>query len=131
MLNNNYVMDIISTLLAFISGGGLIGVLTLRQTKESKSLDNAAKLVGEYKDLLDRYKEKSVQQEDQIIDLQKEVNDLKLKVSGLAQQLHTANLLVKAAELMKCENLSCTKRVPKLNGDELSEITEETDNADN
>nr|DAG73092.1 MAG TPA: hypothetical protein [Caudoviricetes sp.] len=124
-------MDIISTLLAFISGGGLIGVLTLRQTKESKSLDNAAKLVGEYKDLLDRYKEKSVQQEDQIIDLQKEVNDLKLKVSGLAQQLHTANLLVKAAELMKCENLSCSKRVPKLKGDELSEITEETENADN
>lgn len=71
-------MDFTNTLLpiieALVVSGGLVTIFTLRQTKEAKKLDNAQKLCEEYSGLLEKYKQRSEEQ-DALIDALRQAND--------------------------------------------------------
>ena len=79
--------QILEIVLSLIGGGTITALFTLRQTRESKKLDNAERLVKEYTDLLEKYKARDAEQEARIQELQDKVTamekDYETKVAAI------------------------------------------------
>jgi vacuolar-type H+-ATPase subunit I/STV1 len=81
-------MDWISTVIAFITGGGLIGLLTLKSTKKKSDADALKSIQEVYNSFLEDFKEQASGMRDEIkmlktanVDFQKQFNELHLSYS--------------------------------------------------
>jgi vacuolar-type H+-ATPase subunit I/STV1 len=81
-------MDWISTAIAFITGGGLIGLLTLKSTKKKSDADALKSIQEVYNSFLEDFKEQASGMRDEIkmlktanVDFQKQFNELHLSYS--------------------------------------------------
>jgi phosphoenolpyruvate carboxylase len=81
-------MDWISTVIAFITGGGLIGLLTLKSTKKKSDADALKSIQEVYNSFLEDFKDQANHMRGEIKDLkafntdiQKQFNDLHLNYS--------------------------------------------------
>jgi phosphoenolpyruvate carboxylase len=81
-------MDWISTIIAFVTGGGLIGLLTLKSTKKKSDADALKSIQEVYNSFLEDFKEQASHMRDEIkqlkafnTDIQKQFNDLHLNYS--------------------------------------------------
>lgn len=124
-----HIMSWPGLIVSFISGGGLVAVFTLKQTKESKALDNAAKLIDQYNSLIktyesraDRAEKRAEEAEKKVEELEKVVHQLQQKVIDLEQKLSAGSLLLRTAEVLRCENIQCLNRIPPLNKKALVEL---------
>jgi vacuolar-type H+-ATPase subunit I/STV1 len=81
-------MDWISTIIAFVTGGGLIGLLTLKSTKKKSDADALKSIQEVYNSFLEDFKEQASGMRDEIkmlktanVDFQKQFNELHLSYS--------------------------------------------------
>jgi vacuolar-type H+-ATPase subunit I/STV1 len=81
-------MDWISTIIAFVKGGGLIGLLTLKSTKKKSDADALKSIQEVYNSFLEDFKEQASGMRDEIkmlktanVDFQKQFNELHLSYS--------------------------------------------------
>ena len=116
---------IITSALTFVAGGGLTAVFTLKQARQSKSIDNAEKLVERYEAWSDKIRadaDKNVAECKAEVDAAKKLsqsliqktNQLELQVGKMQKEIEMITLMYRNANAIRCENLNCKKRKPPL-----------------
>lgn len=116
-------MDWISIIVAIIGalgGGGLVSLLTIRETKKGLKVENKdkesdvyIKLVNELQDQIEKQNER-LDKKDTII---QEKDDT---IADLRSKLDSASTALAKATLLKCSKLNCVDRIPPLGYAELS-----------
>ena len=116
-------MDWVSIIIAIIgalAGGGLISLLTIRETKKSMKIDNAekednrwSKLVNELQEQIEKLNEKKKKRDARITELE-DTN------ASLRQKLDETNTALAKATLMRCSKLGCKTRIPPFGYSELT-----------
>lgn len=101
-------------IVAAVSGGGLVALLTVRETKEGKRLDNAERLVEKYEELMQKLETSVSEKDAQIEKLTEEVNSLRADVAELKTRLKTAEMINSEDRYLRCEKTQCKMRKPKL-----------------
>lgn len=116
-------MDWISIIVAIIGalgGGGLVSLLTIRETKKGLKVENKdkesdvyIKLINELQDQIEKQNER-LDKKDTII---QEKDDT---IADLRSRLDSASTALAKATLLKCSKLNCVDRIPPLGYAELS-----------
>lgn len=116
-------MDWISIIVAIIGalgGGGLVSLLTIRETKKGLKVENKdkesdvyIKLINELQDQIEKQNER-LDKKDTII---QEKDDT---IADLRSKLDSASTALAKATLLKCSKLNCVDRIPPLGYAELS-----------
>lgn len=114
--------DIILALISFVTGGGLTGLITIRQSKNRAEIDNASALVAEYKSLLEEYKANHDKDQEKIEALTKDINDMKIELAGMKAKMEQMKTISANAVLLKCDNINCRKRRPPLKPEALESL---------
>lgn len=113
-------VSIITAIIGALAGGGLISLLTIRETKKGLKLDNAekedsrwSKLVNELQDQIEKLNERCERKDSRITELE-DTNAL------LRQRLDETNTALAKATLMRCSKLGCKSRIPPFGYSELT-----------
>lgn len=130
-------MDWVSIIVAIIGalgGGGLISLLTIRETKKGLKVENKdkesdvyIKLINELQDQIEKQNER-LDKKDTII---QEKDDT---IADLRSRLDSVSTALAKATLLKCSKLNCVDRIPPLGYAELSPeelIAQRVENIDN
>lgn len=116
-------MDWISIILALISalaGGGLIGLLTIRETKKSMKIENAVKEDDRWSKLADELQDENAKLNDRLEKKDARITELEDTVSDLRTKLDDAKTAAVKASLLRCNRLNCERRSPPLGYTELT-----------
>lgn len=118
-------ISIIVALLGALAGGGLTALLTVRETRKSKILENKEKEL----DLADKQKDEVISDWKELAEMYRtRVDELKTLLEHRTDKLETKEELITelhtkldssrtkcaVAEILKCVNVNCTQREPKL-----------------
>ena len=111
---------IVASLIAALSGGGLISILTIRETRKKLKVENKekegevyVKLINELQDQIEKQNER-LDKKDTII---QEKDDI---IADLRARLDSVSTDLAKATLLKCNRLNCSDRRPPLGYSELS-----------
>lgn len=111
---------IIVAIVGALAGGGLVSLLTIRETKKGKQLENKekednrwSKLCDELQDQIESLNERLVKKDERITELEDTNADLHIK-------LDESNTALAKATLLKCSKLACKDRIPPLGYSELT-----------
>lgn len=111
---------IVASLIAALSGGGLISLLTIRETRKKLKVENKekegevyVKLIDELQDQIEKQNER-LDKKDTII---QEKDDI---IADLRARLDSVSTDLAKATLLKCNRLNCSDRRPPLGYSELS-----------
>lgn len=111
---------IVASLIAALSGGGLISLLTIRETRKKLKVENKekegevyVKLINELQDQIEKQNER-LDKKDTII---QEKDDI---IADLRARLDSVSTDLAKATLLKCNRLNCSDRRPPLGYSELS-----------
>lgn len=110
-------MDWISIIVAIVSalaGGGLISLLTLRETKKSLKIDNQIKEDDRWSKLADELQTENEKLNERIEKKDARITELEDVVSDLRTKLDNTRTKCAIAELLRCEAVSCPNRQPPL-----------------
>lgn len=123
-------MDITSILIAIIgalAGGGLVSLLTIRETRKSMRIDNKAKEDDRWSKLADELQDQNETLNERIDKKDARIIELEDRNATLRQQLDEKNTALAKATLLRCTRLACDRRRPPLGYSELSpsELMEE------
>jgi predicted nuclease with TOPRIM domain len=105
---------IITSIISALAGGGLISLLTLRETKKSLKIDNKAKEDDRWSKLADELQDENVKLNDRLEKKDSRVTELEDTVSDLRTKLDSTRTKCAIAEILRCETVSCPSRVPPL-----------------
>lgn len=119
--------SIIIAIIGALAGGGLISLLTIRETKKGLKLDNAEKEDSRWEKLaneLQDQNEKLNERLDKKDALLQEKDDV---ISDLRSKLDETRTALVQAKMMRCSRLSCSDRKPPFGYSELTpdELLEE------
>lgn len=123
-------MDWVSIIIAIIgalAGGGLISLLTIRETKKSMKLDNAEKEDNRWEKLANELQDQNEKLNDRLDKKDALIQEKDDIISDLRSKLdETRSELVKA-KMMRCSRLACPDRKPPFGYAELTpdELLEE------
>ena len=111
---------IIVAIVGALAGGGLVSLLTIRETKKGKQLENKekednrwSKLCDELQDQIESLNERLVKKDERITELEDTNADLHIK-------LDESNTALAKTTLLKCSKLACKDRIPPLGYSELT-----------
>lgn len=111
---------IVASLIAALSGGGLISLLTIRETRKKLKVENKekegevyVKLINELQDQIEKQNERLDKKDTIIQEKDDIIADLRAKLDSVSTDLAKATLL-------KCNRLNCSDRRPPLGYSELS-----------
>lgn len=119
--------SIIIAVVGALAGGGLISLLTIRETRKSMKIENGAKedsrwttLVEQLRAQIEKTSERLEKKDARITELE-DTNDM------LRQQLDETRTELVKARMMRCSRLNCTNRKPPFGYSELTpdELLEE------
>lgn len=108
-------MDWISIILALIgalAGGGLISLLTLRETKKSLKIDNQAKEDDRWSKLADELQDENARLNEKLDKKDARITELEDTVSALRTELGDVKTDLVRATLLKCDRIECSNRKP-------------------
>lgn len=112
--------SIITSLIVALGGGGLMSILTIRETKKKLKVENVekegevyVKLINELQDQIEKQNER-LDKKDTII---QEKDDI---IADLRAKLDSTSTSLAKATLLKCNKLNCVDRIPPLGYSELS-----------
>lgn len=112
--------SIITSLIVALGGGGLMSILTIRETKKKLKVENVekegevyVKLINELQDQIEKQNER-LDKKDTII---QEKDDI---IADLRAKLDSTSTSLAKATLLKCNKLNCVDRIPPLGYAELS-----------
>ena len=116
-------MDWVSIIIALISalaGGGLVSLLTLRETKKGLKIDNAEKEDNRWSKLADELQDDNAKLNERLERKDARITELEDTVSDLRTVLDGTRTKCAIAEILRCETVSCPSRVPPLGVRNLS-----------
>lgn len=124
-------MDFTSIIIAIIgalAGGGLISLLTIRETRKGLKIDNKGKEQDQFVKLIDQLQDQNEKLNVRIDVKDARITELEDRNAVLRQQLDEKNTALAKATLLRCTRLNCERRKPPLGYSELSpeEVIEET-----
>lgn len=112
--------SIIIAVIGALAGGGLISLLTIRETRKGMKIDNAEKedsrwtvLVGQLQDQIEKLNDRLEKKDERITELE-DTN------AALRHDLDDTRTALVKATLLRCSKLSCPDRVPPLGYSELT-----------
>ena len=106
--------SIIIAVIGALAGGGLISLLTIRETRKGLKIDNAAKEDERWSKLADELQdqnEKLNERLDKKDALLQEKDDI---IGDLRNKLDNSRTRCAMSEILKCVNINCSNREPKL-----------------
>lgn len=116
-------MDWISILVALIgalAGGGLISLLTLRETKKSLKIDNQTKEDSRWSNLVKELQIQNEKLNERVERKDARITELEDTNAALRQKLDETSTALAKATLLRCSKLGCTSRIPPLGYSELT-----------
>jgi len=116
-------MDWISILVALIgalAGGGLISLLTLRETKKSLKIDNQAKEDSRWSNLVKELQIQNEKLNERVEHKDARITELEDTNAALRQKLDETSTALAKAALLRCSKLGCISRIPPLGYSELT-----------
>lgn len=118
-------MDFTSIIIAIIgalAGGGLVSLLTIRETRKSMKIDNKAKEDDRWNKLADELQDQNETLNERIDKKDARIIELEDRNAILRQQLDEKNTALAKATLLRCTRLACDRRKPPLGYSELSPV---------
>lgn len=108
-------MDWVSIIVAIISalaGGGLLSLLTLRETKKSLNIDNQAKEDDRWSKLADELQDENTRLNEKLDKKDARITELEDTISLLRTELGETRIDLVRATLLKCDRIECANRKP-------------------
>ena len=108
-------MDWVSIIVAIISalaGGGLISLLTLRETKKSLRIDNQVKEDDRWSKLADELQDENTRLNEKLDKKDARITLLEDTISALRTELGETKIDLVRATLLKCDRVECATRKP-------------------
>lgn len=97
-----------------ISIGEIINLFTVREQKKSMNLDNKQKESDNYVKLINELQDQNNNLNERLEKKDERILELEDKNDALRQSLDAVRTKCAVAELLKCVNVSCQDREPKL-----------------
>ncbi len=107
-------LSIILAVISALAGGGLVSLLTLRETKKSLKIDNQAKEDDRWSKLADQLQKENETLNERIEKKDARITELEDSASDLRTKLDNTRTKCAIAELLRCEAVSCPNRQPPL-----------------
>lgn len=116
-------MDWISIIVAIIGalgGGGLVSLLTIRETKKGLKVENKDKESDVYIKLINELQDQIEKQNERLDKKDTLIQEKDDTIADLRSKLDSASTTLAKATLLKCSKLNCVDRIPPLGYAELS-----------
>ena len=107
------------------SGGGITALFMLPEKKSKQRLDNAERLILKYEPIIERLEKDNADKDAQIKELIKRINKQDLTIGELNTKIRTMEIIGREDRMLRCENMSCKKRRPPLNKEDLQNTGEQ------
>ena len=111
---------IVASLIAALSGGGLISLLTIRETRKKLKVENKEKEGEVYVKLIDELQDQIEKQNERLDKKDTIIQDKDDIIADLRARLDSVSTDLAKATLLKCNRLNCSDRRPPLGYSELS-----------
>jgi len=112
--------SIIVALIGALAGGGLIGLLTIREYKKGLKIENGAKEDSRWTILVGQLQDQVEKQNDRLEKKDARITELEDTNATLRHELDDTRTALVKATLLRCSKLSCPDRVPPLGYSELT-----------
>ena len=127
--------NILEVLISCIFGGGIVSILTLRETKKGLKIENKQKEDNRWEVLADQLQDQIEKLQEQIAILNERLEkkderiiELEDRCSGLQEKLDTSRTQCSIATMLRCNKISCIDRVPPISeaftGDISKQLTD-------
>lgn len=127
--------NILEVLISCILGGGLVSILTLRETKKGLKIENKQKednrwevLADQLQDQIEKLQEQVTTLNDRLEKKDERIIELEDRCSGLQEKLDTSRTQCSIATMLRCNKISCADRVPPISeaftGDISKQLTD-------
>lgn len=119
----DWLTIVVSAAVSLLSAGGIGWIITAKEDKKSKELDNTAKefdiqehkkdeIINDWKSLAAERKARADELTAALDESEQRYRDLLKTNSELRTKLDSRNTYCAVAELLKCSDIQCPKRVP-------------------
>lgn len=106
--------SIIIAIIGALAGGGLISLLTIRETKKGLKLDNAEKEDSRWEKLANELQDQNEKLNDRIDKKDALLQEKDDVISDIRTKLDNSRTRCAMSEILKCVNINCQDREPKL-----------------
>ena len=113
-------ISILVALIGALAGGGLISLLTLRETKKSLKIDNQTKEDSRWSNLVKELQIQNEKLNERVERKDARITELEDTNAALRQKLDETSTALAKATLLRCSKLGCTSRIPPLGYSELT-----------
>ena len=113
-------VTLVTALIASLSGGGLISLLTIRETRKKLNVENKEKEGEVYVKLIDGLQDQIEKQNERLDKKDAIIQEKDDIIADLRHRLDEANSALIKATLLKCSKLACPDRRPPLGFTELT-----------
>ena len=113
-------VTLVTALIASLSGGGLISLLTIRETRKKLNVENKEKEGEVYVKLIDVLQDQIEKQNERLDKKDAIIQEKDDIIADLRHRLDEANSALIKATLLKCSKLACPDRRPPLGFTELT-----------
>ena len=113
-------VTLVTALIASLSGGWLISLLTIRETRKKLNVENKEKEGEVYVKLIDELQDQIEKQNERLDKKDAVIQEKDDITADLRHKLDEANSALIKATLLKCSKLACPDRRPPLGFTELT-----------
>lgn len=116
-------MDFTSIIIAIIgalAGGGLVSLLTIRETRKGLKIDNKGKEQDQFIKLVDELQDQNEKLNDRLEQKDSRILELEDANAFLHTKLDEVSTDRAICKILRCDTISCPNRVPPLGFKEMS-----------
>lgn len=113
-------LTIIELIVSSIVGGGLVGLLTIHETRKGMKIDNKAKEQDQHIRLIDELQDQNEKLNDRLDVKDARIMELEDLNASLHTQLDEVSTDRAICKILRCDVVSCANRVPPLGFKEMS-----------
>lgn len=118
---------IINGFFALICGVDLVKLVTLKQTRTAKEIDNTSKLINLQNEALDRKKKEAEENAAEIKQLKNQVVSMQNQIIKLQGEVSSMRVGYEQSQVFRCDVIGCKKRIPPFNKEKYNELTGENE----
>lgn len=122
---------IVSGVVSLLSVGGLGWIITAKEDKKAKQLDNKKKeeeieedrkdeIISDWKDIAEERRRRCEELKESLDDIQARSRKKDEIISELRSRIDSLNTACAVSELLKCERLECPNRIPPVGSSVMS-----------
>jgi len=112
--------SIIIALIGALAGGGLIGLLTIRETRKGLKIENGSKEDSRWTTLVEQLREQIEKTSERLEKKDARITELEDTNAVLRHELDDTRTALVKATLLRCSKIACPERKPPLGYSELT-----------